>query len=174
LQHVNIAEFRIDATHSNSYAAAQRGHADAYPASAALRDIRYAQEFATQSPIKQNLPLPEGKFDDVLTLSPWAVIALWITPVITDKPSDPEWIETAVEDSNVILRWTPNREPFFYSYELFLLADQASPSLLTPMPLRSAMWVHTDPAPGVRSYGVRTITSSGVTSRLVVSASVIL
>src|SRR5437763_1385610 len=168
-QHVNIAEFRIDATHSNSFAAAQRSHADAYPANAALRDIRHAQEFATQSQIKQYLPLPEAKFDDVLTLSPWAVVALWITPVITDKPGDPEWIETAVEDGNVILRWTPNREPFFYSYELFLLADQTSPSLLSPMPLRSAMWVHTDPAPGVRSYGVRTITSSGITSRLVVS-----
>ena len=173
-QHVNVAEFRIDATHSNSFAAAQRGQADAYPASAALRDIRHAQEFATQSPIKQNRPLPEGKFDDVLTLSPWAVVALWITPVITDKPGDPEWIETAVEDGNVILRWTPNREPFFYSYELFLLANQASPSLLSPTPLRSAIWVHTDPAPGVRSYGVRTITSSGITSRLVVSASVVL
>jgi hypothetical protein len=169
-QHVNVAEFRIDATHSNAFAAAQRGRVDPYPASAELRDIRSAQEFTTQSPIKRNLPLPGGKFDDVLTLSPWAIVALWITPVIADKPSDPEWIETAVEDGNVMLRWTPNREPFFYSYELFLLTDVPSPLLLNPMPLRSAIWVHTGPTPGVHTYGVRTVSASGVTSKLVVSA----
>jgi Glycosyl hydrolases family 39 len=173
-EHVNVAEFRIDATHSNSFAAAQRGRVDPYPASAELRDIRFAQEFATQSPIKRKLALAGGKFDDVLTLSPWATVALWITPVVPDKPVDPEWIETAVEDGNVILHWTPNREPFFYSYELFLLSDREPPSLLSPMPLRSAIWVHTDPAPGVRTYAVQAISASGISSRSVVSAPVIL
>jgi hypothetical protein len=171
-RHVNVAEFRIDATHSNSFATAQRGRVGPYPASAELRDIRSVQEFATQSPIKRNLLLPGGNFDTVLALSPWAIVALWITPVILDKPSDPEWIETAVEDGNVILRWTPNREPCFYSYELFSLTDREEPSLLSPLPLRSAIWVHTAPAPGVYTYGVRAISASDVPSRLVVSAPV--
>jgi hypothetical protein len=169
-QHVNIAEFRIDAAHSNSFAAAQRGRGDPYPASAELRDIRSAQELATQSPIKRDLSLPGGNHDEVLSLPAWGIVALWIMPVVADKPSDPEWIETSVEDGNVILRWTPNRDPFFYSYELFLLTDLPSPLLLNPMPLRSAIWVHTGPARGVHTYGVRTVSASGVTSILVVSA----
>jgi hypothetical protein len=169
-QHANVAEFRIDAAHSNSFAAAQQGRVDPHPASAKLRDIRSAQEFATQSPIKRNLPLPEGKFEDVLTLTPWAILVLWITPVTAHKPSDPEWIEAAIEDGNAILRWSPNREPFFYSYELFLLTDGTSPLLLSPIPLRSAIWVHTDLAPGVHTYGVRTVSASGTISKLVVSA----
>jgi hypothetical protein len=169
-QHINVAEFRIDAEHSNSFVAAQRGRVDPYPPSAELRDIRSAQEFETQSPINRNLPLPGGKFEDALTLGPWAVLALWITPVTADKPNDPEWIETAIEDGNAILRWTPNREPFFYSYELFLLTDREPPLLLSPTPLRAAMWVHTNPAPGVYTYGVRAISASDIPSRLVLSA----
>jgi hypothetical protein len=171
---VNIAEFRIDTVHSNSFVATDENRIDPYPSTTQLRDIRYAQELATQAPIRRNVTLSERKLDTELTVGPWAVVALWITPVTDDTPRDPEWIETAIEDGNVILRWTPNREPFFHSYQVFLLSDRASLELLTPTPLRSAMWVDTAPAPGARAYGVRALTASGVTSSLVVSKPLVL
>jgi Glycosyl hydrolases family 39 len=166
---VNVAEFRIDETHSNSFVAAQQRLAQPYPTALQIQQIRHGQELAIASPIGRNVAVPEGKLDRVLTLGPWSVGALWITPVRPDRPIQPEWIEATFEDGNVILRWTPNREPFFYSYELFLLDQASSHLLLSPMPLRSAMWVDTAPIPGVRTYGVRAVSASGVVSGLAVS-----
>jgi hypothetical protein len=64
------------------------------------------------------------------------------------------------------LRWSPNQEPFFYSYEVFRLHDGVPDQLLTPDPLRSALWIDTAPAPGRSTYGVRAVSASGVASSI--------
>ena len=171
---VNIAEFRIDAAHSNAFAAARRDRTQSYPRGPELRGIRHAQEFTLASPIDRGALLADGKFSSFLELDPWDVAVLWITPVMPDRPGQPEWLEATVEDGNVILRWTPNHEPFFYSYELYLLTDAAPPLLSSPEPLRSAMWVDTAPQPGGRTYAVRALTTSGVAGDLVSSKQLVL
>ena len=171
---VNVSEFRINGAQSNSFAVAERSRGRPYPTPAELRDIRHFQEFSTQSPIRRGAALLGGKYSEVLRLAPWGLSVLWITPVIPDRPVDPAWLEATVEDGNAVLRWTPSHEPFFYSYELFLVADGADPLLITPVPLRSAMWVDTAPPPGVRTYAVRAVTASGVVSDLVLSKQIVL
>ena len=68
--------------------------------------------------------------------------------------------------------WTPNREPFFYTYEIYLMQGDASGERLTPEPLRAALWVDTAPPSGMRVYAVRAFTASGVSSSLIRSAPV--
>jgi hypothetical protein len=102
-----------------------------------------------------------------MAIAPYAVVAYWITPHIPDPPADPIWIEARLEDGNVVLRWRPNTEPFFYSYELYLIVAGAADTLISPMPLRSAMWIDTAPAPGTRRYAVRAVTASGIRSNLI-------
>jgi hypothetical protein len=97
------------------------------------------------------------------------VAVYWITPFIQDPPADPSWVEATVEEGHVILRWQPNLEPFFYSYEVYLMRDREPAELLSPVPLRAAMWVDTAPPKGVRIYGVRAISASGVPSAIVPS-----
>ena len=105
-------------------------------------------------------------------MTPYAVAAYWITPHIADRPADPAWIEASVEDGNIILRWRPNVEPYFYTYEVYLMVTGQPERLLSPVPLRSAMWVDTAPPPGMRSYGVRAVSASGVKSNVVRSGPV--
>jgi hypothetical protein len=69
----------------------------------------------------------------------------------------------------VILRWKPNLEPFFYSYEVYLMRDSEPAELLSPLPLRAAIWVDTAPPAGIRTYGVRAVSASGVMSTIVPS-----
>jgi Glycosyl hydrolases family 39 len=171
---VNIAEFRIGAAHSNAFAAAGRDRTLPYPLAPELRGIRHAQEFTVASPIDRGVLLADNKFSWFLALGPWDVVVLWITPVVPERPRQPEWLETTVEDGNVILRWTPNHEPFFYSYELYLLTDDAPRLLVSPVPLRSAMWVDTAPPTGRRTYAVRAVTASGAASDLVPSRQLVL
>jgi hypothetical protein len=91
----------------------------------------------------------------------------WITPVMLDAPAAPEWIETTNENGDILLRWTPNREPFFYTYEVYLMQGETMVARLTPEPLRAALWVDTAPPSGIRVYAVRAVTASGVPSDLV-------
>lgn len=170
---VNIARFRIDAVHSNAHSAAGGGNRRAAFLSAAEAGrARQAQELAVAAPIERDIALRAGEFHDTVTLAPYAVSAYWITPFIADPPADPVWIEAAVEDGNVILRWRPNAEPFFYSYELYVARAGEPEQLISPMPLRAAMWVDTAPPPGMRSYAVRAVSASGVRSNLVSSTPV--
>jgi hypothetical protein len=57
----------------------------------------------------------------------------------------------------------------FYTYDVYLMRDRESSELLSPVPLRAAMWVDTAPPKGVRIYGVRAISASGVPSAVVPS-----
>jgi hypothetical protein len=49
------------------------------------------------------------------------------------------------------------------------MRDRDPAELLSPGPLRAAMWVDTAPPKGVRIYGVRAISASGVPSAVVPS-----
>jgi hypothetical protein len=65
-------------------------------------------------------------------------------------------------------------EPYFYSYEVYAIAAGASAKLVSPTPLRSAMWVDTAPPPGLRSYAVQAVTASGMHSHMVESDFVVI
>jgi Glycosyl hydrolases family 39 len=165
---VNIARFRIDAEHSNAFAVAGGDRRrQPFPNAAEARRIRQAQELTVAAPIERNVVLNGGEYRDAVTLSPYAVLAYWITPFIPDPPADPIWVEAVAEDGNVILRWRANVEPFFYSYEVYLVTAGEPEHPISPMPLRAAMWVDTAPPRGTRTYAVRAVTASGVRSDLV-------
>jgi glycosyl hydrolase family 39 (putative alpha-L-iduronidase) len=167
---VNIVRFRIDATHSNAYTAAGRALSVAVADSQTERRVRHAQELEVDAPLQSGIELPDHTFRDRFDIEPCAAVLHWITPFGNEPPGAPSWLEASVEDGNVVLRWTPNQESFFYSYELFLLQPDGAPGrLLSPVPLRAAMWIDTAPEPGRRVYGVRAVSASGVRSDIIKS-----
>jgi hypothetical protein len=170
---VNIARFQIDGTLSNGFAKAGGILNLPFPGAVGAQGIRQAQELRLFAPIQRNTALPGNKFHDNFTINPYTVMIYWITPFIPDKPADPVWIEAALEDGNVILRWQPNLEPWFYSYEVYLMHGSEPGAMIAPDPLRAAMWVDTAPAAGTRTYGVRAMSASGIPSALVVSNPVV-
>jgi hypothetical protein len=105
----------------------------------------------------------------VLTLEPFTTLCLWITPVEATIPRAPTWLETTLRNGNAVLRWSPNPEPFFYSYEVFRLRDGVPEMRLTPDPLRAALWIDSAPSPGRSTYGVRAVSASGVASPIIAS-----
>jgi len=171
---INIARFQIDHTHSNSYAAAGGSSTNPFPLPepALLPAIRQAQEIALARPIARDVAVPGGRLSETIEIEPYTTICLWMTPVLETAPQAPMWIETRIEEGNVILRWSPNQESSFYSYEVLLMRGGAQEERLTPDPLRSAYWIDTQPPPGLRRYGVRAISASGIASDLVISPEV--
>jgi hypothetical protein len=161
---VNIARFRIDATHANSYTAAGRHLAPPVVGAGRLRAV---QELSVDRPIETNVALTGGRFPDTLDLASFAVVLLWITPFSTDPPAAPQWLESTVEDGNVVLRWTRSREPAFYSYEVRRSTGGSAGVRLTPMPLRAAMWIDTAPPGGTHVYTVQAVSASGISSAAV-------
>jgi hypothetical protein len=168
---INIARFQIDRVRSNAYTAAGGSASDPYPIpdSAQIPTIRQRQEVAVERPIARDRAVPAGTYSETLSLEPFTTLCLWITPVSTTAPQAPTWLETAVRNGNAVLRWSPNQEPFFSSYEVFRVRGGLPQERLTPDPLRSALWIDTSPSPGPFTYGVRTISASGVASPVVVS-----
>jgi Glycosyl hydrolases family 39 len=167
---VNIACFLIDREHSSSYfGAGGEAHNRPFISQPEAAKARNSQELGVASPIQQGVPITSGELETSFIVAPYSVAALWITPHTADTPSDPVWIETKIEDGNVVLRWRPNIEAFFYSYELYLVQGDEL-SLISPVPLRSAMWLDIGRPSGWRSYAVRAVTASGVRSNLVTSA----
>ena len=93
-----------------------------------------------------------------------------MTPFFPDhRPATPRWISAEAEAGNAVLRWTPDRGPDFWSYEVLCFSPGAPPSRVSPVPLRSAMWVDTAPPPGEHRYEVRAISASGVRGAAAVS-----
>lgn len=163
-QHVNVARFQIDATHSNAYTVAVGGQ------QAAL--LRQAQELALFTPIQHGVTLVDGTFRDRFTIAPFVTLLYWLTPFVPQTPAAPRWVRTAVEEGNVILHWEPSREVSFFSYQVFLTRDDQPDTLLSPVPLRAAQWIDTDPPAGTRRYRIQTISASGISSPAVSSNSV--
>jgi hypothetical protein len=168
---VNIARFQIDRVRSNAYTAAGGSASDPFPTldPARIQTIRQSQEVALERPIARDVAVPAGSYAETLTLEPFTTLCLWITPVLDTVPRAPTWLETTVRNGSAVLRWSPNPEPFFYSYELFRLRDGVPEMRLTPDPLRSALWIDSAPSPSRSTYGVRAISASGVASPIAVS-----
>ncbi|WP_227377862.1 GH39 family glycosyl hydrolase [Haladaptatus halobius] len=166
-QTVNLAQFQIDRYHSNAYTAAGRSLSHPSPTPAEARRIRKLQELSVSRPIQRGVELTAGRLDATLTLDPFTTVLYWITPVIPDTPATPAWIETTVENENVIVQWEPNREPFFYSYEVYAVEDGKPAKRLTPVPLRAAIWVDTVPPSRFRRYGIRAVSASGIKSEMI-------
>jgi hypothetical protein len=120
-------------------------------------------------PIGRDIAVPAGTYTETLTLEPFTTLGLWITPVQATAPRAPTWLQTTVRNGNAELRWSPNPEPFFYSYELVRLRDGGPAERISPDPLRSALWIDTTPSATGSKYGVRAVSASGVASSLVVS-----
>jgi hypothetical protein len=168
---VNIARFQIDRVRSNAYAAAGGGTGDPFPIPDAeqIGAIRQSQEIALERPLARDVAVHDGTYAESLTLEPFTTLCLWITPMLATAPQAPTWLETTAEDGNVVLRWTPNQEPYFYGYEVFRLWDGVPEERLSPDPLRSALWIDSTPAQGRYTYGIRAVSASGVASGIAVS-----
>jgi hypothetical protein len=167
---VNAVWFRIDDTHTNPLAAA--GGADAAAGlnnRATWRGVRAAQELGVAAPIRSGLTLADGGvFRDRIDLPAFATALLWITPFSANPPAAPVWTTAEASNGNALLRWTCAPDAKFYSYEVFRIGPDGQPGArLSPMPLRSALWVDTAPPPGAQTYAVRAVSASGVMSRLV-------
>jgi hypothetical protein len=168
---VNIARFQIDRVRSNAYTAAGGSASDPFPTPdpAQIQMIRQRQEVALERPIAREVAVPARTYSEMLTLEPFTTLCLWITPVLATAPQEPTWLEATFRDGNTILRWSPNQEPFFYTYEVFRLHDDVPAERVSPDPLRSALWIDTTPSPTCSHYGVRAVSASGVASPIAVS-----
>lgn len=164
---VNVARFCIDAEASNAYSAAGRTMPATIDASA-TRHIRLAQEIAVLEPIRSGIATTRGTLHETFRLRAFSTVLIWVTPFSAAEPSAPRWLETEMSGANVILRWTPSSEVWFYSYEVLRLSVGEHPLLLTPVPLRAATWVDTPP-PGKHTYQLCAISASGARSRPVAS-----
>lgn len=173
---VNLAMFRIDGTHANAFAAVgRRMPAPGLDAADAIRRVRAAAELGVAAPIRSGLAVEGGRLRlPPFRLEPYATALVWVTPFDpAARPAAPRWIAAdADRHGNAVLRWTPNREPGFYTYELVRMTPgRGAAARIAPVPLRSAMWVDTAPPPGLAHvYGVRAVSASGARSALARSA----
>lgn len=169
---VNVVPFRIDATHGNAFTAAG-GALSAAPAGPdAVRRIRLAQELGVGATPRSGLRLPDRRFRTSFALRPFDTLLFWITPFAPDPPAAPEWIEARRDGADAVLRWTPNREAFFYSYEVWRKRPGGTARRISPLPLRAALWIDTAPPSGELAYGVRAVSASGIAIPLVWSGPV--
>ena len=122
--------------------------------------------------MRSGIALEGGVFRDRLDLAPFATALLWITPFSPEPPAAPIWLAAEASGGNAVLRWVPAREATFYTYEVFRMGPDGPGPRLSPLPLRSAMWVDTAPPPGLHIYGVCTVTASGVASAVVAGPSI--
>ena len=171
---INIARFQIDRVRSNAYTAAGGSASNPFPTPdpTQIQMIRQSQEVAQQRPIASDIAVPTGTYAEMLTLEPFTTLCLWITPVQATAPQAPTWLETTVRNGNAVLRWSPNQEPFFYSYEVFRLHDDVPEERISPDPLRSALWIDSTPSSGRSTYGVRAVSASGVASPIIASGEI--
>src|SRR5215213_2232188 len=129
---VNVARFQIDRVRSNAYTSAGGSASNLFPSPAPeqIPTIRRHQEIGLVRPIARDIAVPAGTYAETLTLEPFTTLCLWITPVLSTAPQAPTWLETAMHGRNAIVRWSPNEEPFFYSYEVFRLRNGVPADLL--------------------------------------------
>jgi len=177
----NWYQFQIDGTHSNSFnAAGGPAHEPVAsscvpsplpPTSLALTGlpaaaIRKQQEL--QVVHKGVMSGTKGVFHvPNLSIPTYTTIVFWITEnnPKAAKPTKPSWIgpnpptidTTPGGAKNVVLRWTPNTAPTFYTYQV---ARDEPKNIVSPEPLRSAMWIDTG-VTGSHTYWVTSVDASG-------------
>jgi hypothetical protein len=137
-----------------------------------VQRIRMAQELSVLEPIRRNIALPQGELQESFHLQTFATLLVWVTPFVTTAPGTPQWLQAEAAGSNVILRWTPNNEPWFYSYELRRHSPEPNTALLSPMPLRAAFWIDCPP-PGRHVYQLCAVSASGIRSEIIMSQEIV-
>ena len=144
---INIVQFCIDAEHTN-----------AVPKMDVVA-MRLAAELAVVSPIQRGVTSTRQQ----VVLAPFGTILMWISPFLPRPPAAPCWVEVRREGASILLRWEPNTDMDFYSYELLRNGIPIAPD-----PLRAAFWIDAGPAgQGVLRpyrYAVRAVTASGAQS----------
>ncbi|HYZ33297.1 MAG TPA: hypothetical protein VE684_13590 [Crenalkalicoccus sp.] len=165
---VNLAVFRLDATHGNAFAAAGRRMPAAVPPAEAAR-LRAVAELGADPPLRSGLAVPDGSLRLDLTLDPYATLLVWVTPQDPAPPAAPRWLEARAEDGRVLLRWTPDGTPGFWSFEVARLDAAGTAQPIAPVPLRAASWVDTAQEPGPWRYTVRARSASGMAGPVAVS-----
>jgi hypothetical protein len=178
---INWYQFQIDGTLSNGFNAAGGPAAEpvatscspevlpqtSLPLSLAVSlvtNIRQNQEFSVVAS-KVGESLTGGKFSTVVNIPAYTTTIFWLTENTTDVPDAPTWdtnpytVDTTDYGSAVVLRWQPNLDPTFYSYQV-----TRDKTVVSPNPLRSALWVDTNPGAGMHAYTIQAISASGVAS----------
>ncbi|HYZ63167.1 MAG TPA: hypothetical protein VE650_11995 [Acetobacteraceae bacterium] len=145
---VNAVTFCIDAAHTNPQ--------EAWPDPARMRQ---QAELGTLGPLRSGIAPADSTLQQRLELGPFATLLFWVTPFRPTVPPPPRWLEARREGANVVLRWTADRTPAFYSYQV-----RRDGRAITPMPLRSAMWIDTAAPRSPRRYEVVAISASGRSS----------
>jgi len=153
---VNLVRFGIGAVLSNSYAAAG---GTLLPNVGDPARVRAAAELGTVEPLRSGVLLQGGAMHLRVRLARFETVLIWVTPTRPTPPAAPAWVQAAAEDSNAVLRWMSGREPDFYSYEV-----RRNGRLISPVPLRAAIWIDAERPQGRCTYGVRAISASGVAS----------
>jgi hypothetical protein len=126
--------------------------------------MRMAQELGVLAPPQVDV-LVSGLLSERVRLGPFATALVWITPHEEGTiPASPRWLETTREGGNVVLRWSPSIEPSFWSYEVERARGNAGAVIVSPLPLRAAMWVDTAVPPEAARYSIRAVTASGLAS----------
>ncbi len=151
---VNLVRFGIGATLSNSYAAAGR---TLLPTVTDPARIRAAAELGLAEPVRSGIAPEDGTLRLRLRLAAFETALIWVTPTRPQPPAALAWLQSSAEGGNAVLRWTPGREPDLYSYEV-----RRDGQLISPVPLRAAMWIDAARPPGRHAYGVRAVSASGV------------
>jgi hypothetical protein len=184
---INWYQFQLDANLSNGFTAAGGPTAEPDPTvcipndsasapassvplpftAATVQTIRQAQELSVAASAL-NAAIPAGTFTISVTIPPFTTTVFWITPYTTTPPATPAWsttaptiVYTADYGKNVLLRWQPDIDPAFYSYEVY---RDTIKNRVSPIPLRSALWIDTNPPPGQHTYWIQTRSPSGIAS----------
>ena len=151
---INLARFAINGALSNSYAAA--GHV-LLPKVTDAAGVRAAAELGVAEPLRSGMTPQDGAIRLRLRLARFETVLIWVTPTSTVAPAAPSWVQADAAAGNAVLRWTANREPEFYSYEV-----RRDGRLISPVPLRGATWVDAAGSPDRHEYAVRAVSASGV------------
>jgi hypothetical protein len=186
---INWYQFQIDGSLSNSFTAAGGpakepdpsalincvpGHGQAFPktfiplplASTDVHAIRAAQELSVAAS-KVGVAAPGGVFHADLTIPAYTTTVFWITEFTTTPPTVPAWsttpfiLDTTDYGTNVALFWLPDPSPTFYSYQV---SRDKLANVISPSPLRAALWVDTNPGAGSHSYWIQSVSASGIPS----------
>jgi len=167
---INIARFCINDFMSNAYTAAGRVMPMGVIDPDVVQSIRQAQELATLEPIRRDVAIASGEIRSTFQARHFFALLVWITPHVPRPLAAPQWLEIRLHEADVVLRWTPNNEPWFYSYELLRVGNEVTSA--APAPLRAAAWVDRPP-PGRHHYQLWAVSASGIRSAAVTSPPVL-
>jgi xylan 1,4-beta-xylosidase len=160
-QRVNIIEYRIDGTHSNSYTAAGGSPETPVPVPEdhPISRLRLAQELLVIARTTKPVRPEHGTVSLTIELEPFATACFWLT-THDPRPIDPPAnviLRAAGEDIDIL--WNPVSDRRLWGYEVERIGSDHQSVRLTKAPIRPVM-VTDDPPPGDWRYRVRSLSCS--------------